>query len=88
MRIQKLTLLLSTLFLAVATVHAGRQEVLMASEPTLSPNGKQLRGIAELVESGAVRPADFQVMRLEDAAKAQELSRAGHVRGKIVLKIR
>ncbi len=54
----------------------------------VSPNGKQLRRIAELVESGAVRPADFQVMRLEDAARAQELSRAGHVRGKIVLKIR
>ncbi len=54
----------------------------------VSPNGKQLRRIAELIESGAVRPADFEVMRLEDAAKAQELSRTGHVRGKIVLKIR
>jgi len=54
----------------------------------VSPNGKQLRKIAELIESGAVRPADFEVMRLEDAAKAQELSRAGHVRGKIVLRIR
>lgn len=54
----------------------------------VSPNGEQLREIADLIESGAVRPAAFEVMRLEDAAKAQELSRAGHVRGKIVLKIR
>lgn len=54
----------------------------------VSPNGKQLRRIAELVEGGAVRAPDFEVMRLEEAAKAQELSRAGHVRGKIVLKIR
>ena len=54
----------------------------------VSPNGTQLRRIAELIESGAVRPADFEVMRLEEAAKAQELSRAGHVRGKIVLKVR
>jgi NADPH2:quinone reductase len=54
----------------------------------VSPNGKQLRKIAELIESGAVRPAAFEVMRLEDAAKAQELSRQGYVRGKIVLKIR
>ncbi len=54
----------------------------------VSPDGGQLRKIAGLIESGAVRPADFVVMRLEDAAKAQELSRAGHVRGKIVLKIR
>ncbi len=54
----------------------------------VSPNGKQLRRIAELIESGSVRPADFEVMPLEDAAKAQELSKAGHVRGKIVLKIR
>jgi len=54
----------------------------------VSPNGEQLRQIADLIESGAVRPAAFEVMRLENAAKAQELSRAGHVRGKIVLRIR
>ncbi len=54
----------------------------------VSPDGKQLRRIAALIESGAVRPPDFEVMRLAEAARAQELSRAGHVRGKIVLKIR
>ncbi|MGE5190297.1 MAG: NADP-dependent oxidoreductase [Gemmatimonadota bacterium] len=54
----------------------------------VSPNGNQLRRIAELVESGAVRPPELEVMRLDEAARAQELSRTGHVRGKIVLKIR
>ena len=54
----------------------------------VAPDGEQLRRIAELIESGAVRPPAFEVMRLEDAAKAQERSRAGHVRGKIVLRIR
>ncbi len=54
----------------------------------VSPNGVQLKRIAELVESGAVRPAYFEVMRLDEAARAQELSRTGHVRGKIVLRVR
>ncbi len=54
----------------------------------VSPDGKQLRRLADLIESGAVRPPVFEVMRLDEAAKAHELSRAGHVRGKIVLKIR
>lgn len=53
----------------------------------VSPDGKQLRRLAGLIESGAVRPPHFEVMRLEEAARAQELSRAGHVRGKIVLEI-
>ncbi len=53
----------------------------------VEPNGEELRRIAELVENGAVRPPDFEVMDLLDAAKAQERSRAGHVRGKIVLRV-
>lgn len=53
----------------------------------VAPNGEQLRRIAALVEQGAVRPPAISEMRLEDAAKAQELSRAGHVRGKIVLRV-
>lgn len=53
----------------------------------VEPNGSQLRRISELLQSGAVKPAYFEEMRLEDAAEAQERSKAGHVRGKIVLKI-
>jgi len=54
----------------------------------VSPNGEQLRRIAALVESGAVKPAAYEEMPLENAAIAQERSRGGHVRGKIVLKIK
>jgi NADPH2:quinone reductase len=55
----------------------------------VSPNGKQLRQIAGLVARGAVRPAHIAAeLRLEDAATAQEKSKAHHIRGKIVLKIK
>jgi len=54
----------------------------------VSPNGGQLREIAALIEAGNVRPAEYEVMPLDRAAEAQERSRTGHVRGKIVLNIR
>jgi len=54
----------------------------------VSPNGGQLREIAALIEAGHVRPAEYEVVPLDRAAEAQERSRTGHVRGKIVLKIR
>jgi NADPH2:quinone reductase len=54
----------------------------------VEPNGAQLREIAGLIEAGKVKPAAIEEMNLEDAATAQERSKAGHVRGKIVLKIK
>jgi NADPH2:quinone reductase len=54
----------------------------------VSPNGGQLREIAALIEAGKVRPAEYEVTPLDRAADAQERSRTGHVRGKIVLNIR
>jgi len=54
----------------------------------VSPNGEQLRRIAALIESGAVKPAAYEEFPLEKAAEAQERSRGGHVCGKIVLKIK
>ncbi|MDH3237909.1 MAG: NADP-dependent oxidoreductase [Deltaproteobacteria bacterium] len=59
-----------------------------ASHVFVSPDGEQLRRIGALIESGAVKPPAIQEMRLEDAAEAQRRSQAGHVRGKIVLKVR
>jgi len=53
----------------------------------VSPNGGQLREIAALIEAGHVRPAEYEVGPPDRAAEAQERSRMGHVRGKIVLKI-
>lgn len=54
----------------------------------VSPNGQQLREIARLIERGAVKAPHLEEMLLEQAAAAQEKSRAGHVAGKIVLRIR
>jgi NADPH2:quinone reductase len=54
----------------------------------VEPNGAQLREITGLIEAGKVKPAAIEEMNLEDAATAQERSKAGHVRGKIVLKIK
>jgi NADPH:quinone reductase len=53
----------------------------------VEPNGAQLREITRLIEAGIVRPPEITEMNLEEAPRAQELSQAGHVRGKIVLKI-
>jgi NADPH:quinone reductase-like Zn-dependent oxidoreductase len=44
--------------------------------------------VADLVGSGAIRPPAIQPMPLEQAGAAQEISKTGHVRGKIVLTVR
>jgi NADPH:quinone reductase-like Zn-dependent oxidoreductase len=50
-----------------------------------SPNPEQLTRIAELVLSGEVRIELSEVLPLDEAQRAHELSESGHVRGKIVL---
>ncbi len=52
-----------------------------------TPNGAQLARVGLMIESGKVRPNVGTVMRIEEAAEAQELSRAGKANGKIVLTI-
>lgn len=49
------------------------------------PNGEHLQKIANLIAEGALRPAEIKTFSLDDAAEAMELSKAGHVRGKLVL---
>jgi NADPH:quinone reductase-like Zn-dependent oxidoreductase len=51
------------------------------------PDGKQLAQIAQLIDFGFVRPVVETVLPLSQAKHAQELSEAGHVRGKIVLSV-
>ena len=48
----------------------------------------QLEQIAQLIDEGKVHPVIAQVLHLEQAAEAQKISERGHVRGKIVLKVR
>lgn len=50
-----------------------------------SPSGTDLRSITELVESGSLQATVDQVLPLDQAAKAHELSETNRVKGKIVL---
>jgi NADPH:quinone reductase-like Zn-dependent oxidoreductase len=56
--------------------------------PLVARDRAHLERIAELVEAGAVRPPEIKRLPIAEAAAAQELSRTGHVRGKIVLEVR
>jgi NADPH:quinone reductase-like Zn-dependent oxidoreductase len=47
----------------------------------------QLAEIAELVDGGEFKPVVENVFPLSQANKALELSKAGHTRGKIVLRV-
>jgi NADPH:quinone reductase-like Zn-dependent oxidoreductase len=48
---------------------------------------EELEQIAELIDEGKVSPVIGKIFPLEQAAEAQQLSKEGHVRGKIVLKV-
>ncbi|HEX3318614.1 MAG TPA: NADP-dependent oxidoreductase [Solirubrobacteraceae bacterium] len=52
-----------------------------------SPTTEQLARIADLVVSGEARVAIAEVLPLSEARRAHELSEAGHVRGKLVLRV-
>jgi NADPH2:quinone reductase len=51
------------------------------------PNAVQLQEIGALVEDGVLKVPEIEEFPLEQAAQALQKSKAGHVRGKIVLKI-
>ncbi len=56
--------------------------------PNVARDRLHLERIVELFETGALRPPEIEHMPLAAAAAAQELSKTGHVRGKIVLDVR
>ena len=80
----------------------GRLVHIVASPPGFSPPREDVRvirpdvrrdrahlgRIIELAASGAVRPPEIQEMPLAEAAAAHEISKTGHVRGKIILRVR
>ena len=51
------------------------------------PNGEELEELARLFDDGRLVVELQDVLPLEDAARAHELSEAGHVRGKLVLTV-
>ncbi len=80
----------------------GRLAHIVASPPGFEPPREDVRvirpdvrrdrahlgRIIELAAAGAVRPPEIKEMPLSDAAAAQEISKSGHVRGKIILRVR
>lgn len=56
--------------------------------PQVGRDRAHMDRISELVAAGAVRPPEIRTMPLAETEAAHELSRTGHVRGKIVLVVR
>lgn len=54
---------------------------------TGSVNGQMLPNVVELADAGKLKISIEQRMPLSEAAKAWELNRAGHTRGKIILEV-
>jgi alcohol dehydrogenase len=54
----------------------------------VKPRGGELEKISALIEAGKIRPIVERVFALEQIAEAHRLSEAGHVRGKLVIRIR
>ncbi len=52
----------------------------------VEPNSDDLLRLAKLIEGGEIRPHIQAAFPLEQAAEAQTLSEAGHVRGKLILR--
>lgn len=53
----------------------------------VKPRGGDLEKISALIEAGKIRPVIEKIFALEQIGEAHRLSEAGHVRGKIVVKI-
>jgi NADPH:quinone reductase-like Zn-dependent oxidoreductase len=53
----------------------------------VTPEGAQLARIAAMIDAGTITPHVSAVFDLAEAAKALEMSQAGHTRGKIVLRV-
>ncbi|HEV7553495.1 MAG TPA: NADP-dependent oxidoreductase [Candidatus Angelobacter sp.] len=53
----------------------------------VKPRGGELEKISALIEAGKVRPVVEKIFSIEQIADAHRLSEAGHVRGKLVVKV-
>ena len=52
------------------------------------PSGAQLAEIAKIIDSGKLVPVIDRILPLSEVRRAHELSQSGHVRGKIVLRVK
>jgi len=54
----------------------------------VSPNGEQLKKIATLIEDGKVAVPEITEFQLSEAPRALDISKQGHTKGKIVLRVK
>ncbi len=73
--------------LGISSPDAARQHGVRGEGVMVHPDAAQLTQIAALIDTGKLKPAVTTTLPLAEAARAHELSEAGHVRGKIVLQV-
>lgn len=73
--------------LGIADPDKAKKLGVRATSIVCTPNAEQLGRLAEMIDAGKIRSNIGAVLTLDDAAKAQELNRAGKVKGKIVLTV-
>lgn len=72
---------------SIAAPPSYRERGVVSSYVFVRPDGEQLEELAGLADDGRLLVDIAEVLPLEDAARAHELSEAGHVRGKLVLRV-
>jgi NADPH:quinone reductase-like Zn-dependent oxidoreductase len=55
---------------------------------SVQPDGAQLSKIAKLIDSAKLKPIIDRILPLSEARRAHELSQDGHIRGKLVLRVK
>jgi len=55
---------------------------------SVQPDGAQLTKIAKLIDSAKLKPIIDRILPLSEARRAHELTQNGHIRGKIVLRVK
>ncbi len=73
--------------LGISSPAAAREHEVRGQGVSVHADAAQLIQIAALIDAGDLKPAVTAVLPLAEAARAHELSQAGHVRGKIVLQV-
>jgi NADPH:quinone reductase-like Zn-dependent oxidoreductase len=73
--------------LGISSPEAARQYQVRGEGVMVQPDSAQLAEIAALIDAGTVKPRVTVILPLAEAARAHELSQAGHARGKIVLQV-
>ncbi|MEP7334853.1 MAG: NADP-dependent oxidoreductase [Actinomycetota bacterium] len=72
---------------SIAAPPSYRERGVVPSYVFVRPDGEQLEELSALADDGRLLVDVAEVLPLEEAARAHELSEAGHVRGKLVLRV-